>query len=171
MLSATGNVRVLLAWRMLPGQLACSGLPGGTSWATTEKDCLTVTAMTSDRADSLRRARQDLMDQWFRGRHWRVLREFSGRREPVPGIVILFDHGEFWITGQGPAGEVPVFQTAFGKKGQHGFIVREVDEEGHDLEPVVQAAFGFTQLQVAASQYGAVAELPRPRKSVPAAWR
>lgn len=114
------------------------------------------------RSEALRTARQDKFDQWFRFRRWRVAAEITEIRE-IDGDRVVYDHGEFWVDKPG------VFQTPLGHKGRHGFVVCEVDAvTGLDLQPLVQAAFGYASLQRAQEEYGAVRDLTEPRDHPPA---
>jgi hypothetical protein len=116
------------------------------------------------RGDSLRRAREEKRDSFFKGRHWRVRTEVTERRES-DGTVIVYDKGEFWV--QPPE----VFQTPLGHRGRHGFLLRETGADGKDLAPANDVAFGFVTLKTASDLYGSVRDLPEePRKAPPSAF-
>lgn len=111
------------------------------------------------RAEPLREARERRFAEWFEGRRWRVRTEEQGERF-LEGHRTVYDHGEFWIDTPG------VFQTPVGHTGSHGFILQEVDAAGNDIEGSM-VAWGIQSIRQAATQFGAIVEVPKARRSPP----
>jgi hypothetical protein len=105
------------------------------------------------RAETLARSRAEKFDSWFATRRWRVCAEVSGLRER-DGHKVLYHRGFFKIEPPG------VFQTPLGHKGRTGYLVQEVDGEGHDKEGTSPVAFGRRTLEHAINSYAAVTGLP-----------
>lgn len=104
------------------------------------------------RSASIRESRAARMSYWFKGRQWRICTELSG---PVDGGTCT--EGEVRLTAPS------VFQTPFGHRGRHGYIIQEVARsDGRDLStrPVT---FGLKVLREAQELYGSIVNLPPPR--------
>lgn len=121
-----------------------------------------VQPMTSAaRIENMKRAREAQFASWFETRHWRVAEETSGLRTR-DGITILYDRGEFWVQHPG------VFKTPLGHRGKRGFLVKETDADGKDLDPPSVQAFGHLTLKTASERYQTIHGLPgEPRKEPP----
>jgi hypothetical protein len=116
---------------------------------------------TNARIENMKRAREKQFAEWFETRHWRVAEETNGLRTRE-GITILYDHGEFWVQHPG------VFKTPLGHRGKRGFLVKETDADGKDLDPASVQAFGHLTLKTAGEKYGTIHGLPaEPRKEPP----
>lgn len=96
----------------------------------------------------------EVFAEWFAPpRRWRVVTEASGVREHPDGVVV-YAQGSFVIDGA-------QFTTPFGTPaGAEGFLIREVGEDGQDLEDGDTVAFRPDVLLRAAKMYGTVAGLP-----------
>ena len=103
------------------------------------------------RSVNIRASKHAKFEDWFQGRRWRICTELSG---PVDGGTCT--EGEIKLTA--PA----VFQTPFGNKGRHGFIIQEVSTDGRDLA-TRPATFGLKVLREATELYGSITNLPAPR--------
>lgn len=125
------------------------------------------------RSEVAKEARDRRLRGWFEKRRWRVMTEMSGERrknlpckpgEPQQVASIRYDQGEFWYTS--PQG---VFQTPFGYKGRHGFLIVELDPEtGNDLSPRNVVAFGHAVLAKAQDLWKCFPDgLPAERKHPP----
>lgn len=113
------------------------------------------------RSEAATKARDARLAKWFEVRRWRVRIEDSATRK-VGKTEVTYAQGEFWITGD------HVFQTPFGYKGRHGFIIQEIDPvAGADIgDPV---CFGHAVLDKAQGLYQCFpAGLPPERKHPPA---
>lgn len=103
----------------------------------------------SSRGDALRRSREQKMSAWFGGRRWRLAKETSLENDDV-----LIREGEFWTK------DGKVFRTPFGHKGQHGYILQEITQDG-EVIPGSRATFGWITLANASEMFpGSVAEVP-----------
>ena len=108
-----------------------------------------------------RAERQRLFDEFFATRHWRVMTETSGPAD-VPGseLSLIYDQGFFRFEPPGGAYLSPV-----GQKARTGFLIREIDADGIDLEAT--AAFPRPALDYANATYpGAVSGLPATPETV-----
>lgn len=105
------------------------------------------------RASQIKGAKRQKLDEWFKGRQWRICTELSG---PVEGGVCK--DGQIILAA--PA----EFQTPLGNRGRRGYIVQEVDAAGNDLSTRPQI-FGIQVLRETQELYGAIVNLPpkRPR--------
>lgn len=121
------------------------------------------------RSEAAKDARDKRLRAWFGKRRWRVMTEMSGERRQRLGVaremsVVRYDQGEFWIITRDR-----VFQTPFGYKGRHGFLIIEVDPEtGADLNPLSVAAFGYGVLTKAQELFKSFPDgLPAERQHPP----